>query len=146
MKTPFHIHRQNDRKLKQNADWKEKDKRKSKPSRTWSSGPREESPQISQTTLPWISPVQALAPKTNNKRIKPITVFSFSMVEIEKNNIKIVPFSEHFMGSFLNALKWCSMLTTVHWFFHRHNSRITESNARVNEVGTKVSLCKTLRD
>jgi len=34
------------------------------PSKTWSSGPMEESPQTSQTTLPCISPVQALTPET----------------------------------------------------------------------------------
>jgi hypothetical protein len=46
------------------------------PSRTWSSGPMEESPQTSQTTLPWISPVQALTPDSDTSTMnikRPIT-------------------------------------------------------------------------
>ena len=96
-----------------------------KPSSTWSSGPREESPQTSQTTLPWISPVQALTPKTKSKRIKPISAFCFSMVEIEKK--KMAPVSENsVLGSFL----------LTHWYFHRHNRWNTES------LGTELSLFK----
>jgi len=55
-----------------------------------SSGLREESPQMSQTNLPWISPVLTLTSEANNNnnRIKPISVFCFSMVEIEKKKQK----------------------------------------------------------
>jgi len=50
-----------------------------RPSKTLSSGPTEESPQTSQTTLPWISLVQALTPETkiaDNKKKDHIPDFS----------------------------------------------------------------------
>ena len=114
-----------------------------RPARTWSSGPREESPHTSQTTLPWISPVQALAPKANNNnRIRLITIFCpfASMVEKQrKGKKKRKRKNGNFLSAFLlsgsfvfyaSLLLW--ELSFVYYIFATDACWATESNARVN--------------
>jgi len=89
-KIPFHKLNQNDIKFTK-IPIRERERETKIPSRTWSSGPREESPQTSQTTLPRISPVQPLTLKTNtiiNNTINSTIIFCFiaSIVKTKKKN------------------------------------------------------------
>lgn len=81
------------------------------PSKIWSSGPIEESPQTSQTTLPWISPVQALTQEKNivimTNRVSTITTFLFLCASIcWMFTDSTVLFSTHLYGGVAGSAFW----------------------------------------
>jgi len=109
-KIPFHKLNQNDPKQRERKI----------PSRTWSSGPREESPQTSQTTLPRISPVQPLTLKTKtiiNNMINSTIIFCFIASIVKTQN------SKNTQKTVLSRITLILRLWAVFDFdvFHRHS-------------------------